>query len=342
MLFTKPASFLTIIVSCTLLSLSCTVKRATPRETPQKSTVEQNDSSETETAELEDMLRDATDQESIPGEIPNFQLYNSSGSKLTLTLDDKEMNVAPQARIARRLETGNHKVETNNATIDFHLGEKEKVLINPLLDSIIMEEVLYTLTNGLYIDDAKPKHYKTPIQIITLGDEQYAGPYKLLVNEKVIKGWDFALNEESPRTIKPESPLFKGFNTSSYFKISTTSELKKHAASLNHNNKWIATNMQGNISELTPGYTLTVEQDYLVVELPNSTKISVAKVSINKLDKLELREINFYNKTEHGKITTQVAILSDCFIKEGKSLSKKKVAIVMSDNTHQPHIRILK
>jgi hypothetical protein len=167
-----------------------------------------------------------------------------------------------------------------------------------------------------------------------------------VINAILIKDWHFAVNERPPHEIGTKSPLYRnGFfeNNLSYFKISTPAEIREFSTSLNRTNEWVTLVLKNHVRNFVNGYELSVEQgNFVVVKFPNGTKISVARGSVNASDKLELREVNFYKKEEHGKITSQIGMFANCSIeKDGKLLKNKKLAIVLSDKSHQPHILML-
>src|SRR5690606_11765974 len=125
--------------------------------------------------------------------IPNVQIYNSSTDSLTLQLNNTNIEIPASSTVYKYMENGTHEVICNDVKFTFDLAEKERVLINPFQDSVIMEEVLYvwTLTTFSVGHDVKNEDYTTPLVMLGLRGDTYMGPYKLMVGQRVIKGWDF-------------------------------------------------------------------------------------------------------------------------------------------------------
>ena len=100
--------------------------------------------------------------------------------------------------------------------------------------------------------------------------------------------------------------------------------------------------MEENVHDLKTGYKVESKQgNWLVVTSPAGVEISVAKASVRDVSDLELSDVNYYNQNVHGKITDQIAVITCMIVKDSKR-SKVKAAIVISDNSHQPHVRIIK
>jgi hypothetical protein len=278
-------------------------------------------------------------------EAANVQILNSSNNNVTVRLDGKTIEVPPASAIYEYKPYGTHRAAVGDTVFTFDLNENEKVLINPCKDTIILEEILYSAHRDLYVS-SKPEDYTIPLRIISIGNRKYLGAYKIMLNAIFIKDWHFAVNQRPPHEIGTKSPLYRNGlfeNNLSYFKISTPAEIREFASSLNRTNEWIALVLKTHVRNFVNGYELSVEQgNFVVVKFPNGIKISVAKGSVNVEDKLELREVNFYKKEEHGKITNQIGVFANCVVeKDGKLLKNKKLGIVLSDKSHQPHILIL-
>jgi hypothetical protein len=297
---------------------------------------------------LEAALEAGKDLQRFPtNKTPNFQVYNSSSDTLTLRLDQKRVIIPANSSLYEYIANGKHRVQYNGANFTFDLGEKERVLINPFRDSIIMEELLYVIQRNGFGGSAKPEEYTTPFTTVMLADEPYIGPYKMILNERVVKGWDFGLGERSVSRIDKASDLFRteslGRRSVSYFKINTVKEIRDHNVPLNRNDNWITVALEKKVNNLHEGYKISAEQgNWLVVTTPDGLKISVGKVMISGPEDLELSELNYYDKLKHGKITVQIATLHNCTILRENKRSKRNVGVVFSDNSHQPHILTLK
>jgi hypothetical protein len=210
-----------------------------------------------------------------------------------------------------------------------------------------MEEVLYQIERNGFAGSTKPEDFTTPFSTITLGGEHYFGPYKLIVKQRLVKGWDFGLGEISVRIIDKSSDLYRTAdftqNHVSYFKINTVKEIRDHNVSLNRNDKLINLVLEQKVIKVSEGYKISASQgNWLVVTTPDGREISVGKAIVNGPDDLELREVNYYDKSKHGNITAQIAGINNCTIVKDNKRSKINLGIVFSDNSHQPHIMILK
>lgn len=150
----------------------------------------------------------------------------------------------------------------------------------------------------------------------------------------------------TPKRISKESAIYKSprgvGKYTSYYKISTPHEVATSHETLNSNNDWIQLNIKKSVSGLAEGYNLLVEQsNYLIVQMINGSKIPVGKASVTNAGEPVLREIFFYDKKEHGKITRQIAVFKKCLVTEGAQQGKRKVAIVLSEDSPNPHIKII-
>src|SRR5688572_1961510 len=98
---------------------------------------------------------------SLEDKIPNVQIYNSSTDSLTLQLNNTNIEIPASSTVYKYMENGTHEVICNDVKFTFDLAEKERVLINPFQDSVIMEEVLYvwTLTTFSVGHDVKNEDY---------------------------------------------------------------------------------------------------------------------------------------------------------------------------------------
>jgi hypothetical protein len=330
--------------------LSCrndTSTQQTSESVPENQLDSSSENDPSHPSELELTLEGHKDMQHFPeGKSPNFQVYNSSSDELTVRLDEKRIVIPATSSVYEYIEKGKHVIEYDGSNFSFDLAEKERVLINPRRDSIIMEEILYKQGQRTFENRAHPEDYSTPVVMLTLGEGLYAGPYKIIVKERIIKGWDFGLGEMNLRQIDRESELYRTNNSSngyiSYFKINTVKEIKTANVPLNRDDTWINSVLERNIRDLKAGYKVSSMQgNWLVVTLPDGKEISVGKASAIDLNDLELRDVNSYDKGEHGTITAQVAVINNCTILVGNKRNKVKVAIVLSDKSHQPHIKII-
>jgi hypothetical protein len=334
--------FLQVLLSCR--------NDTTPREPIPGVTENQSDSilEDESPSELEAELEAGKDlQQFTASKTPNFQVYNSSSDTLTIRLDKKRVIIPANSSLYEYIPNGKHGIQYNDVNFTFDLAAKERVLINPFRDSIIMEEVLYQRQRNGFAGSAKPEDFTTPFSTVTLGREHYRGPYKMIVKQRLVKGWDFGLGEISVRTIEKESDLYRTGDFSSghisYFKISTVKEIRDRNVPLNRNDNFINIVLEQKVNKLKEGYGISSKQgNWLVVTTPDGREISVGKASVNGPDDLELHEVNYYDKSKHGNITAQIAAINNCTIVKENKRSKINVGIVLSDNSHQPHVIIVK
>lgn len=124
----------------------------------------------------------------------SFRIDNPTDAPVDVTIDGTKHTVAPKSDEAVSLAAGKHSMETASVgKIDFIVYTNAKGgLINPTLGD-------YIVANEIYATSAKTaKGFMTLTNKIVIGNQQFAGPFRVHRGLFIDQDWKYGVREEFP------------------------------------------------------------------------------------------------------------------------------------------------
>lgn len=245
-------------------------------------------------------------------------LYNPSESIITVNIDNEAIELPPQHVFPKQLLYREHFFEFGKLKDTFYLDTNTNLAINPLLETLISEEIVYIPNNQndkeLTIDD-----YTREFTTLEINELLYYGPFKL-TNELFINDWDYGPGHPVNLQLTEYSHVKANIDSKfSVIKIHGIDEFEENCISINHTEEYI--------NEIISQY-LTIKSDDAVVKIKGDELyagigkkvFSLADIHITLDEKPFIECWEIYNSNTHGEIKDIKFLIQDCTVKLNDSI----------------------
>lgn len=240
-------------------------------------------------------------------------LHNPSEETIHFKINDEEIKLAPKTdAYPKQLPFGTYGFEFGELKDSFLVIKNSNLLINPLKDTLIAQEIVY-LSQGMDESDIAESDYSLEFNMFNIHGLSYYGALELR-SELFIKDWVYGPSHPVSKNIY-ENTYGKGLSgdKSAVIKIHTIPEFVESYISLNHT--------EAIIEEVLPQFLHVLSDEIIVNVLSDNLyagtkeyKANLAEIHVTQEEKIALEIWEAYDPAIHGdKLETKFTI-SDCSI----------------------------
>lgn len=251
-------------------------------------------------------------------------IYNPLKDELKVKIDHNEVKLPPTASSPIQLNHGPHLFEFGEIKDSFHINENSNLVINPLRDTLILEEIIY-IPGNQEEQELYEKDYTIKFNMFNINNLQYYGPFELK-NDLYFNDWAYGPGHPVNLQLTEFSSVKPNLDTTfSVKKIYTVSEFIENQTSINHTEEYIAEFLPQYLTILSNDINIEVIEDALFAGTEKNN-FELADIHVTAEKKLHLTIWEKFNPSIHGEKKEVKFIINDCTVEiDDKIMHSKEV-----------------
>jgi len=245
-------------------------------------------------------------------------VYNPSEDQIKIKIDNDEITLPPMNTFPIQLIYGTHFFEFGELKDSFQLDTSTNIVINPLRDTLILEEILY-VPNDKKENEFTDKDYNIEFSMLIIDNLKYYGPFEL-TNDLILSDW--AYGPWHPVNLQlTEFSYIKPVLDTIFFvkKLYNIKEFIENYTSINHTEEYIEEILPRFLKILSNEIIVDIRGDALYAGTAGNV-IELADIHVTPDEKLYLTLWEKFDKSIHGEMEEIKFIINDCTVEIDDSI----------------------